>query len=1469
MRSKVKQAICRELAKRTGQPYGLVSDVLRAWARGDEAATPIRLVVAELQGQTDVGYLPEIKRGFKASLEAGESFWSDWSRSIDEVLGRIKPIIEESYKWTQELLDLAGIDTIPLIRGMGFNHSGHIAIPLPDPVAHAPFLYLDTHRPEGKIPYLGIIGRVTPESHKILGVESWTSAPSTSYSFARAYPTWADRYEEQIPRPASLEETFRDYALKPVQVPPITDEERERLERFVERVGFGEGLTQLQTVKPEAISIFLFGQADKANVVSTALTGIGCLTESEFLIGEMPRNALGIWLLLSSVDSTGPSPNALFDDLAGTRDTLLFTGSVDDEVRRPDILMASVPAYRLATSDSPIAWTGHAVPNASQPQAIEFMGRDEFPVPKSYTSTRFPMTGKVDQLMPDESSLPPSKWPSRVGRTEARNWYEVSSQIDRIFSAWQMGKTESISDPLFLLLMEEMVNTLYGERLSLPNPWRNKVDQARSRLSAQDILGYYNDSKDDFIAINKHIDRIRKDPRVGDLGVAYIIFPYPSREPLFTFREEYRSSDGKLRGGEIPTEALTEWSWLTFSPDPDRPFPPPLFTAVTKRSDFDYVPAAERVKEGGALHVIAVDLKDPGLMYIPMAVQPEGIYRTNKLLCAAVLPPRRAYYSIVYGDDLLMRRPVLFHNFETAQQINRSKLTSRPISILSTSVRKQQLPANRVYIESPEEAPPGVTVHEGPRGGLFYVPSERYEPAALSAEERYSLTLDQLLKGDRLQGIEIRRNFLSTVPDVLKSVRASLLRDYRDKELFRDILWDTWLTTLTDNQVEELGLSPGEIDSIKTISDDIRSRIKQAVSREIAKRLGKYSVEHASAFLRAWAKGSEPAIPIRLAVGEWRGVPVPIHPEEIESYEKNPLHPLNEVIGNLRDSVEYSKEVLPIIYEWTQDVLEKAGIEELRLARGLEFSDRTYGAVPLPDPLEHVMLLDSNVKGTLVVGILGKVNPEAYKDLGVESWSYDMDTLVLFSAQRELPGRVPRAARIPPAPTSLEETLRDPNQKVQILAAKEDRELPYFEHFADQLSVPEMSPFRNPSRPIAMSVALLGTSKRADILSTALTGMGCMPEHEVILLKPPEDTVGVWVLNDYLAAKDRPVNAAHTIRKLIDPRGQWSGSLDVLAAPVPAYSLARADNPRAWTGYVVPGIEKPQAVEFLPQYRFPISPSYGQAKFPKAAPFYITDLLPGWTRPGIFEFSFTWHEASLAISSGWGSFARNLTSYPNTLVLLDEVSDALLGRRLELPDEIRTLLASEKTEVFTRELREERIIEKLLKFNEEARKILQEVDREHLGVAFTAFASPRQEPFFEVDLEYQDISGNLFGGSVPSQGLSSWGFINFDFSSQEEIPVPLLVAIENPREEYLLKRVRDAADRANQALHMVSVPLSHEGMFFIPDTSPDYIFSIRKIWAIPLLPPKSAYYLVEKEPNSGTAKLVEFLPNVVSNWKYL
>jgi hypothetical protein len=57
---------------------------------------------------------------------------------------------------------------------------------------------------------------------------------------------------------------------------------------------------------------------------------------------------------------------------------------------------------------------------------------------------------------------------------------------------------------------------------------------------------------------------------------------------------------------------------------------------------------------------------------------------------------------------------------EAGREIDRRSKRSRKIR---RSIHKD-LPPERVYVDSPEEAPPGVQLYTGPRGGLYYVPEE-------------------------------------------------------------------------------------------------------------------------------------------------------------------------------------------------------------------------------------------------------------------------------------------------------------------------------------------------------------------------------------------------------------------------------------------------------------------------------------------------------------------------------------------------------------------------------------------------------------------------------------------------------------------------------------------------------------------------------------------------------------------------
>jgi hypothetical protein len=355
------------------------------------------------------------------------------------------------------------------------------------------------------------------------------------------------------------------------------------------------------------------------------------------------------------------------------------------------------------------------------------------------------------------------------------------------------------------------------------------------------------------------------------------------------------------------------------------------------------------------------------------------------------------------------------------------------------------LPPRRVYVQSPEEAPPGVQLYTGPRGGLYYIPSSGAKGSA-EPLEILGLRPEQQQLVAQLDGFLRKESVLD---------RNGMVHAFR-----------AWMETL---QTEApMGLSLPESSRSLWYDANVRSPVKRKIVEEISFRSeGVLSEDKVTEYLAGWAQMSEDALAtLRIAASQLWGT---------------------ELFGTLKEQskripqreLDLAKLFLEISYLWTQELLEKLGIEEVQVYRGVHHFLEESQQIPAPSKGGIFVVSPQHPRA---VGYWGTLDVNSYPPLPLSSFSGDLriaDTFSSFGAP------IPAHSR----PVSL------PDQVAR-----------------DYLSFPRMDRNRleRTDTSSIITTMIIGTVNRRDIRSSCLTGLGCLPEAELLLSDYPKDHVAIW-----------------------------------------------------------------------------------------------------------------------------------------------------------------------------------------------------------------------------------------------------------------------------------------------------------------------------------------------------------------------
>jgi len=372
-----------------------------------------------------------------------------------------------------------------------------------------------------------------------------------------------------------------------------------------------------------------------------------------------------------------------------------------------------------------------------------------------------------------------------------------------------------------------------------------------------------------------------------------------------------------------------------------------------------------------------------------------------------------------------------------------------------------RLPPNRIYVNSPQEAPPGVPLYYGPRGGLYYVPQP---------QEEVPVTPEGVL--ERLpKDLEPYKEVVSLWEEFSKKVY-----DF-DRDNIRNLVETLWQETLRSGRLE---YTEGDLrQALESVSEDMNliTVIKQKVVEELVHRAqGKLDEDFIVTCLKGWGSGKNEALAmVRAAASQLFGVPLdPTTKDYLTIYRSLLGMPKDEAISN-------TARLLEISYKWTQELLEAAGIKELVLTRGLGYSAGYMGSIPMPDENSLVLLTPSLGR----YGIFGKIDTKAYVPYSISSYA--------GSLKRSLPFSASRASAMQVKGYDLVNLARD----VNFLKDEYGDYLPYIQT----------------TRPANLSIMIVARTPREKIASLCLTGFGCVPESELLVMGLPEDHVAFWATN--------------------------------------------------------------------------------------------------------------------------------------------------------------------------------------------------------------------------------------------------------------------------------------------------------------------------------------------------------------------
>jgi len=383
-----------------------------------------------------------------------------------------------------------------------------------------------------------------------------------------------------------------------------------------------------------------------------------------------------------------------------------------------------------------------------------------------------------------------------------------------------------------------------------------------------------------------------------------------------------------------------------------------------------------------------------------------------------------------------------------------------------------KLQKERVYIKPGEQAPAGSQVEEGPRGGHYY----ESEP---------------LLPG--FEGVPPRQRYEEQPPAHPRTIADSA----EDEKRQQDILEDA-----KERAIESAVEGKPELQGFTSASPAIRGAVKDTLIRDISIR-SEVPYSRVAAYISSWASSSSDSnvesLALQIAAARLFSLPATDFIKESWGNMVGRMQGVSNIPSS-GERLEEATKILKAMYDNTQEYLTENGIDSLVLYRGMRWFDNE-GDNPTPDEFGYAMG-DNLAGGFRRQEVEFQANP-------LSSWA------TRFGDARVFANFKPEGADEYEGELNWEdETFHEQAQSLLVEEAAaggidveddeayekwKDETLAEYDGSADMWAYQEMElypPTLLPSMTRSISVVEVPREK---IIATALTGLGCLSENEVVI----------------------------------------------------------------------------------------------------------------------------------------------------------------------------------------------------------------------------------------------------------------------------------------------------------------------------------------------------------------------------------
>ena len=436
----------------------------------------------------------------------------------------------------------------------------------------------------------------------------------------------------------------------------------------------------------------------------------------------------------------------------------------------------------------------------------------------------------------------------------------------------------------------------------------------------------------------------------------------------------------------------------------------------------------------------------------------------------------------------------------------------------------------RTYIETPEEAPEGTPVETGPRGGLYY----ESEPNLPGFEEtpqqraRHDIAPQTILEASQ------------TDPESLKA--------------------------LMDMQLEAVGqalLRKPEYKDYDNSTPEVRGAVKDGIARRLAEKTG-LDYATVTTYIQSWSGSSSDnsfeSLSMQMAAAEL----FEIEPTEFIKKAWDGLTdtlssrtvPNDVAIGAGKTiALKNATAILQAMYDDTQERLKAAGVEKVTLFRGMRWWE-DVGDNPAPDA---VFVHDRQLAPGIWTG------ETEFHSNPLSSWAYSYAKAMDF-ANYKLEDAEEYGEEVdyddPEVADDAEEALRDAygaayeegdDPDIDAIADEDERYDAWKEKFLGDYGgnavmwATETEAIEIPVQYPAITRMLASvTVPREKIIATAVTGLGCLEEDEIVI------TGGKFNQRVYTADDPDGTNEFPSSQSI----KEWEGAAPEPAAPEPGPAAA-------------------------------------------------------------------------------------------------------------------------------------------------------------------------------------------------------------------------------------------------------------------------------------------------------------------------